>query len=370
MLTSLVCVFSFVPILVKTEGGSPFRYLFKHIVYVLIGIGVMYYIHRLDPKYFSKLSKFGIIVAVFLLIFTFFFGVRINNASRWIQIPIVGLTFQTSDFAKLALILFLSKQLSIKRDEFLDWKKGFVPFATGILVICGLIFKDNFSTAIMLGFIAFLLLFIGKYPIKRMAAIVLIGIGLVSIAVLLHFAVPEANLIPRLDTWVGRYTKAYGNEATIIENAQAINAELAIHVGGFFGEGPGKGRLKEYLPEAYADFFYSSFVEEYGLFGAVFLILLYLGLMYRIFRIGLKADKLFHTYVCIGIGSLLLLQASINMLVCTRIIPVTGQNIPFLAMGGSAMVTACASIGIVQSIARSQSKDKEPTVQTSKNTID
>ncbi|MDX1445493.1 FtsW/RodA/SpoVE family cell cycle protein [Lishizhenia sp.] len=370
MLISLVCVFSFVPILVKTEGGSPFKYLFKHVIYIAIGIAVMYYLHRLDPKYFSKLSKFGLIMAIFLLIFTFFFGVRINDASRWIKIPIVGLTFQTSDFAKLALILYLSKQLAVKKDNFLDWKTGFVPIASAIVITCGLIFKDNFSTAVLLGTIAFLLLFVGKYPMKRIGVLVAGGLGLVSIAVLLHFALqPEIQLIPRLDTWVSRYTKAFGEETSIIENAQAINAELAIHVGGLFGEGVGKGRLKEYLPEAYADFFFSSFVEEFGIFGAIILILLYMSLMYRIFRIGLKADKLFHTYVCIGIGSLLMLQASINMLVCTRIIPVTGQNIPFLAMGGSAMVTACAAVGIVQSIANKQNKGKEVATTTQKNSI-
>jgi cell division protein FtsW len=348
---SLVSVYSFVPILVKTEGGSPFAYLFKHFVYICLGVFAMYWIHRQDPKYIEKLSKFIFYLAVLLLIFTFFFGVRVNDASRWVRVPIVGLTFQSSDFAKLALIIFVSRRLVSKEKYFDSWQKGFWPVVLPIIVICALIAKDNFSTAAIVFMFSLLLLFIGRVPFGKIFTFIGSGALLLGLTVLLHLAAPSLHLLPRFDTWVSRFFKAYGDNVASVENMQAINAKLAIHNGGYTGVGVGDGDLKHYTPEAYADFFYSSFVEEFGLITAVILIFLYLILFYRILRIGLNAKKLFETYVAVGIGLMLLSQAMINMLVCTGLMPVTGQNMPFLAMGGSAMIMSCVALGIVQSIA-------------------
>lgn len=348
---SMVSVYSFVPILVKTEGGSPFGYLFKHVIYISIGFAVMYWIHRQEPKYIEKLSKFIFYVAIALLIFTFFFGVRVNDASRWVRVPIIGLTFQSSDFAKLALVIFVSRRLVSKREYFDSWKSSFVSIVLPILAICGLIAKDNFSTAAIIFFVALLLLFVGKFPITKILGIIGTGIVSLFLIVLSHLALPAMNILPRFDTWMNRFFKAYGEGGASVENMQAINAKLAIHNGGYTGVGVGDGDLKHYTPEAYADFFYSSFVEEFGLISAVILIFLYLILFYRILRIGLNAKNLFETYLSIGIGLLLLTQAMVNMFVCTGIMPVTGQNMPFLAMGGSAMVMSCVSLGIVLSIA-------------------
>lgn len=353
---SLVSVYSFVPILVRTEGGTPFSYLFKHFIYITLGLLAMFWVHRQDPKYIAKLAKFLFILAIALLIFTFFFGVKVNEAARWVRVPIIGLTFQTSDFAKLALIIYISKLLVTKQDHFKSWKQGFWPIVIPVIIICGLIAKDNFSTAGILFFISLLLMFIGRVPIMKIFSFVGSGILLFGVFILTHIAIPALNLLPRFDTWVNRFFKAYGEGGETIENAQAINAELAIHSGGYFGVGVGGGKLKQYLPEAYADFYFSSFIEEFGLFFALFLIFLYLILFFRILRIGLNADKLFETYVCIGIGLIILSQALINMMVCTRLIPVTGQNMPFLAMGGSAMIMSCVSLGIVLSIARKKEK--------------
>lgn len=349
---SVLSVYSFVPILVKTEGGTPFSYLIKHLIYIILGLLAMYWIHKQDPKYVAKLSKFLFFLAIALLIFTFFFGVSVNNASRWVRVPIIGLTFQTSDFAKLALVLYLSRILATKQALFDDWKKGFLPILFSVGIISALIAKDNFSTAIIIFGVALLLLFIGKYPLKKIAALVGSGIGGIGLIILVHVAAPALNLLPRFDTWMSRFFKAYGEDIDTVSNAQAINAELAIHNGGYLGIGIGNGKLKQYLPEAYADFYYSSFIEEFGLFSGLILILFYLILFYRIVRIGLNAEKLFETYTCIGIGLLIISQAAVNMMVCTRIIPVTGQNMPFLAMGGSAMVMSCIALGIVLSIAR------------------
>lgn len=355
---SLVSVYSFVPILVKIEGGTPFKYLFKHFVYVLIGFGLMYWVHKKDAKYVSMLSKFGFYLAIGLLIFTFFFGAKVNDAGRWIRIPFVGLTFQSSDFAKLALLLYLSRTLVKKKELLNDWKEGFWPVMWPVLLICGLIVKDNFSTAALLFAISLTVMFLGKVPISKILVTLGGGAVLLTLVVLLHKAAPALNLLPRLETWENRIFNRYENEDDIKSNAQAMTAELGIYNGGFIGQGVGDGKVKEYTPEAYADFYYASFVEEFGLIAAVILMFLYLVLLFRIIRIGLKAEKLFETYACLAIGILLLTQASVNMLVCTGIFPVTGQNMPLLAMGGSALIMTCFAIGIVQSIAYKQQKSK------------
>ena len=353
---SLVSVYSFVPILVKIEGGTPFKYLFKHLTYVVLAFVAMFWIHKKDPKYFYKISKFGYYLAIGLLLFTFFFGTRVNDAGRWIRIPFVGLTFQSSDFAKLALILTVARLLVKKKDLLDNWKEGFWPLMIPIFVICGLIVKDNFSTAAILFAICMTILFVAKVPIGKLGLVIGGGIVLLSLVIGLHKIAPQLNLLPRYETWENRITNMSEGEEDIMANAQALNAQLAIYNGGIFGQGVGDGKLKEYLPEAYADFYYSSFVEEFGSISSFILVLLYLILLYRIMQIGLKSESLFETYVCIGIGVLLLIQASVNMMVCTGTFPVTGQNMPLLAMGGSALIMTCVEIGIVQSIAYKQNK--------------
>lgn len=357
---SLVSVYSFVPILVKMDGGTPIKYLFKHFIYILIAIFAMYWVHKRDPKYLSKYSKIIFYVAVALLIFTMFFGTKVNEAGRWIQIPFVGLTFQASDFAKLALIIYLSRLLVKKRESMQSWKEGFLPILAPIVIICGLIVKDNFSTAAIVFMNCFVLLFLGRVPIGKMVTVIFAGVGLFVMVVGVHKALPDLNILPRWETWVNRVTNhaTEGADIDVAGNLQASNAKLAIYNGGLWGQGVGDGKLKEFIPEAYADFYYASFVEEFGLKLAVFLVLFYLILLYRIMRIALKADNLFETYVCLGIGILLLSQATVNMMVCTGIFPVTGQNMPLLAMGGSAMIMACISIGIVQGIAQKQGSGK------------
>lgn len=375
---SLVSVYSFVPILVKIEGGTPFKYLFKHFVYVLIGLGVMVWVHRRDPIYFSKLAKFGFYLAIGLLLFTFFFGVRVNDAGRWVRIPFVGLTFQSSDFAKLALVVYVSRLLVKKKKVMNDWREGFLPLVTPIVIICALIVKDNFSTAAMLFMVCLALLFIGKVPFMKVAGLIGGGVALFMLIVLFQKAAPDLRILPRLETWENRMFNHANNDENIIENAQVQNSMDGVYNGRvnwdwssngfslFGGQGIGDGQLKEYTPEAYADFYYASYVEEMGPISAGILIMLYLILLYRIMRIGLNSTKIFQSYVCIGIGILILSQAAVNMLVCTGMFPVTGQNMPLLAMGGSAMIMTCLSLGVVQSIAYSQQKGSKVSADLQK----
>ncbi len=355
---SIVTVYSFVPILVKMEGGTPFRYLFKHLIYIVLGFSCIYTIHRIDPKYISQITKFSYFFAIALLIFTFLFGKEINGAGRWVQIPVIGLTFQSSDFAKLALFLYLSKLLVRKKDKLNDWKEGIFPLMAPIVIICGLIFKDNLSTALLLFMLSMAVLFIGQVPFSKLATMGMVGIGLLVLIIGVHSALPSLNILPRYETWKNRLTNTITTDQNVLENAQALDARRAIHTGSWFGTGVGDGKLKEYIPEAYADFYYASFVEEFGAVSAILLTFLYLVLLYRIIRIALKSDNLFETYVSMAIGLHLLAQASINMLVCTGVFPVTGQNMPFLAMGGSALIMACVSIGIIQSFAVKQQLNK------------
>jgi len=357
---SLVTVYSFVPVLVKIEGGTPFYYLTKHLVYVILGFFSMFAVHRVNSKYIYQISKFAYYLAVVLLIFTMFFGINVNGADRWIRIPFIGLTFQSSDFAKLALLMYLSQLLVKKEKYFDDWKEGVLPVLAPIVVICLLILKDNLSTSVMLFMLSFMLLFIGRFPFKKLAAVFATVAVLALLLVTIHKAFPELNLLSRYDTWEARFGRKYFHGPAPAEfdisNAQANNAKLAIYNGSVTGQGVGDGKLKGYIPEAYADFYFASFIEEFGSVSAFLLMFLYMVLLLRIIKVAWKTDVLFESYICLAIGIHLLLQASINMLVCTGLLPVTGQNMPFLAMGGSALIMACISIGIVQSIAKKNNK--------------
>jgi cell division protein FtsW len=256
-----------------------------------------------------------------------------------------------------------------KKDILNSWKQGFWPILIPIIVICGLIVKDNFSTAAIVFFICLILLFLGRVPLLKIASLVFGGIMLFALVVVTHKALPDLNLLPRYQTWENRVLTRLdmkpeiADEIEVVDNAQAKNAELGIFAGGIFGQGPGDGKVKEYVPEAYADFYFASFVEEFGLTGAIILVMLYLILLYRMIKIALKTDKLFETYAVLGIGILLLSQATVNMLVCTGVFPVTGQNMPLLAMGGSALIMTCVGIGIVQSIATRQQISEEKTAE-------
>ena len=371
---SMVSVFSYIDILVKTQGGSPLKYLFKHAVYICISGFAMYWVHLKDPKNFSKFSKVAYYLAIALLIFTMLFGIKVNDAGRWVRIPIVGLTFQSSDFAKLAMILYVSRLLVEKKNQLNNWKEGFIPVILPVVIISALIIKDNFSTAIIVSGVGFALLFVGRVPISKLLLTISAAITVLFLLVLTHKALPGINILPRYETWENRILNKFDDNSDVIANAQAMNAKLAIYNGrlttrnfGIVGQGIGDGKLKGFLPEAYADFYYASFVEEMGPIWAIILVLLYLILLYRIIRIGLNADRLIETYTCIGIGILILSQASINMLVCTGIAPVTGQNMPLLAMGGSALVVTTVAIGIVQAIAHQQNLRKSNSVKKTDN---
>jgi cell division protein FtsW len=352
---SIFSVYSFISILQKVDGISPFAQVLKHLFFIGLSLVVMFQTSRMSQFNFVKISELLFYISILLLLWTLFFGVRINEASRWISV--FGFTFQPSDLARLGLVLYLSKQLTAKKDKLDDWKEGMFSLLWPIFLVCALIFTQNFSTALILFTMSMMLLYIGRVPISKFITILIAGASMIAIVVMAHLSFPKFNLLPRYETWKNRIFNSYDGVDGAGDLQQTI-ASQAIHNGGIFGQGPGDGKLKGYLPEAYADFYYASFVEEFGLIFAVILIFVYLILFQRIVSIGLKSDKLFDTYACIGIGIIILSQAVINALVCTGIFPVTGQNMPLLAMGGTSLLVTCLSLGIVQSIAAKTKKGK------------
>lgn len=351
-LISIVSVYSFIPVLIKANGGSTEYYLIKHTILMVAGFVILYLIHKMNVVVLSKLARFGLILSVVLLLLTLMFGARINNAGRWLEIPVINTKFQTSDVAKIFLMIFVAKMLVVNRDKLNNFKEGVLPIIIGVAAICGLILPENLSTAVMLFGTCLILMFIGKVPIKNLLLIVGGAVGF--LALLIAFATIVPGVLPRIDTWKNRIFNQYDSEVDVREEMQVVNAQLAIHNGGTFGKGPSKGELKHYIPEAYADFYFASFVEEFGIIGGALLILLYMILLFRALRIALKAEKQFHTYLVVGLALILLSQAMVNMAVCTKLIPVTGQNMPLLGMGGTSTWFACVSIGIILSVSRSQ----------------
>jgi cell division protein FtsW len=348
-LLSLVSVYSFTSILSNQHKNvSTEDYLFKHVFMLITGMVFMYYAHNMKFTYYSKLSKFAIWLAAILLVLTMILGVSINSADRWLVIPILNINFQTSDFAKLVLIIYVARMLAINQPFIDDFNKGVLPILIPIIVICGLILPGNFSTAAMTFMLCFIMLFFGRVRMQHLLIIVVAAIGLFLVMVLAAKLFPD--LLPRLNTWINRFFN--WTESNPAEAWQINNAKGAIFHGGLAGVGPGNGTLKTILPQAYADFIFASFIEEFGLFGGIILVMLYLILFYRAIRIASKSEKVFGTFMVSGLGLHLLLQAFINMMVCTGLVPVTGQNMPLLSMGGTSTWFTCLSIGIILSVSK------------------
>ena len=354
-LVSMITVYSFIPTLVAQHGGSPETHLFKHILILFTGFAVMYYTHRIDFKYFSRLSQIMFWTAVILLILTLFVGKNINGAKRWLEIPVLNQGFQTSDFAKLAIVSYVARMLVIKRDLMHDFKLGVWPVLWPVLLICVLIFPQDFSTSAMIFGICFLLMFIGKMPVKQLALIA--GGIFASLAFIFIIGKGMPDVFPRMETWSNRIEAFWAgdNEITAENQPQLESSQSAIYNGGFFGTGPGKGQFKRKIPQAYADFFFASFIEEFGAVGAIIIMLIFMILLYRSVRIALKCEKNFGTYLSIGISVALMCQAMVNMAVPTGLVPVTGQNMPMLGLGGTSIWFTCISLGMILSVSRSVS---------------
>lgn len=353
---SLLAVYSsIVTLAYKYHGGDTFYYLFKHGLMLIIGFAIMLLVHRLNFKYYSRISQIALYISAPLLLLTLSFGANINDASRWLVIPVINQTFQTSDLAKLALIIYLARELSRKQDQIKDFKAAFIPIMIPVLVICGLILPANFSTAAMLFTTSLIIMFIGRINLKYIFS--LIGIGLGALMLMLLIAKTQPNLLPRMDTWVKRIESFSSGESD--GNYQADQAKIAIATGGVFGKGPGGSTQRNFLPHPYSDFIYAIIIEEYGIIGGVSIIILYLILFFRGIRIAQKSEKTFGTLLAIGLSFSLVFQAMINMAVAVNLFPVTGQPLPLVSMGGTSIWFTCLAIGIILSVSANTDGNKK-----------
>ena len=318
--------------------------LTKHLIFVVMGIGMIYIAHLLDYKYYAGISKVLMIITIPLLFYTAIFGANINDASRWVKIPVIGLTFQTSDLAKIALITFLARMLTRKQENIKDVKKAFIPIMGSVCAVFVLIAWANLSTALMLFGVSILLLIIGRISIKQITMVCAGG------AVLLLFIV---FLGPRAATYKSRVNSFLHPELQHADKTyQADQSKIALATGGVFGKGPGNSTQRNFLPHPYSDFIFAIIVEEYGLIGAITVILLYLVLLYRCVRIVTQSPKAFGALLAAGLSFSLTIQAFANMAVAVGLGPVTGVPLPLVSMGGTSMIFTSIAFGIILSVSR------------------
>lgn len=369
-LTSLLVVYSATGSLAyKMNHGHTEVYLFKQLSFIILGIMLIYFLHRINYTLYSRVALILYLISIPLLIYTLFFGAEINEGSRWIKLPVINLTIQTSDLAKLALFMYVSRQLSKKQEVIKDFKKGFLPVIIPVALTCALIMPANLSNALLTGATSLLLLFIGRVSVKHIFLV--IAVALIPILVIVSVAVstydskkkeditkstkPVAEKITgfkRFGTWVKRVQDfMYAKNEEVPYQVQ--QAKIAIANGSLlFGKGPGNSTQRNYLPQAYNDFIYSIIIEEYGLLGGAFIIFVYLVFLYRCIRIFRRCPYAFGAFLALGLSFTLVIQAIANMAVNVNIVPVTGVTLPLVSMGGSSFLFTCASIGIILSVAR------------------
>ncbi len=346
---SLLAVYSATSTLAMHKmGGNSLYYLIRHGVILAFGIMIIFITHLIHYKYYSKLSQLLIGIAVILLILTLFLGTNFNQATRWLTLPGLGFTIQTSDFAKLALIMYIARVLSMKQGEIKSFKEAFLPVIIPVVIICVLILPANLSTAALIFGISLLLMFIGRISMKHLLASGGVAILLLALFITVGTLVEKEG---RINTWKNRIENYFeeGGE----ESYQSQQAKIAIATGGLFGKNPGKSVQRNFLPNPYSDFIYAIIVEEYGMIiGGIPILLAYLFLLFRAGVIVRKCDRTFPAFLAIGLTLMIVVQAMVNMAVAVGIFPVTGQTLPLVSMGGSSMLFTSIAFGIILSISR------------------
>lgn len=338
----------------RSYNGNNAFVLLRHAVMLLLGLACMFGASRINYKMYSKLLLLLFWIAIPLLIYTLFFGKNLNHAQR--VIGIAGVTFQTSDLAKIALIGFLARVLTLRRDELDDFKELGIRVMLPILVIVGLIFPENFSTAAMLFATCIVMMFLSKVKMKYIFGFIGIIMLAGGIFMLVSLAFAKDN---RSATWVNRIERFFSSseeEADDTANFQVMQSKIAIAGGGLIGKSPGKSTQRNVLPHPYSDFIYAIVLEEYGLIGGIFVLALYLILLYRATRIILRAPQSFGGLLAMGLAFSLVMQAMVNMGVAVGLFPVTGQPLPFISMGGTSLLFTGLSIGIIISVTREINK--------------
>jgi cell division protein FtsW len=368
-LMSLLAVYSSTGLLAyKMYKGNTEIYLFKQFAFIVAGVMIIYFAHMVNYIIYARVAKILFLVSIPLLFYTLFFGVKLNEGSRWIRLPIVNMTFQTSDLAKLALIMYISRLLSRKQDQIKDFKKGFLPVILPVAVVCLLIAPANLSTALLIGATCMMLMFIGRVSGKHL--LLTVGIVMIPVMILIMAAVvrhktdepvtvtsqpsTHARLLVRVDTWINRVENfIYGTKTDKADDNYQVNqAKIAVANGGWIGLGPGNSRQRNFLPHPYSDFIYAIIIEEYGLIGGAVIMFIYLVFLFRSIRIFKKCPFAFGAFLALGLSFTLMIQAIANMAVNVNLFPVTGVTLPLISMGGSSFLFTCLAIGIILSVAR------------------
>jgi cell division protein FtsW len=380
----LLALFSFMPVFsassnlayMRHGSGNAITYLIKHSAHVFIGFFVIYKVHKIPYHYFRGISKFTLPVVWILLLYTLLKGTVIDgaNASRWIQIPFIGISFQTSTFAAIVLYVFVARYLSKTRDVPITFKSSLWELWTPVFITILLIFPANLSTAALIFAMVIMLVFIGKYPLKYIG--VILGAGILSLAffILVVKAFPDA-FPNRVDTWMNRIEN-FTTDKPDEDDYQIEKAKIAIASGGFEGLGPGKSIQKNFLPQSSSDFIYAIIVEEYGLLGGLAVMSLYLLLLFRFVVAAHKSNSLFGKLVVVGLGFPIIFQAMTNMAVAVELLPVTGQTLPLISSGGSSIWMTCIALGIIIGVTKKEEEiiqelaEKEKRDEALKRLID
>jgi cell division protein FtsW len=362
-LLSVLVVYSAVVTLAhKFKQGNSEYYLLKHFVIIALGFGIAYVFHKIKYTVFSKVAQIGFILSIPLLVYTLLKGVSAGEASRWLEVPGLGLTFQSSDIAKLMLIIYVARTLTLKAQELQDFRSVGKYLLIPIGLVCALILPANFSTAALLFFNCLLLMFLGGVNIKILLKIV--GICLVTATLFFTWVWLAPDTIPggRGTTWKSRIENFSKGDSK--SNYQSEQAKIAIATGGVIGKGPGNSTQRAFLPQASSDFIYAIIIEEYGFLSGFLLLFLYMILLYRGIKIMRDNDKPFGGLVAIGLSFSLVFQALVNMAVAVNLFPVTGQPLPLISMGGTSIWFTMIALGIILSVSRGSEDKGEEKLET------
>lgn len=361
----LLALFSFMPVfsastnLVHVVGtGSIIGLLFKHFGHIFVGIVIIFFVHRIPFDRLKFIAPIAWIPVTALLIITSLQGMMIGgaNASRWLKIPLLNISFQPSSLGWIALIAYVSWFLWRFADEKYSFGWSLLWLGVPMAFIVGPILPSNLSTAAIILFTIALLLFVGKYPTKYMAKIIAAGAIMIVFAIGMFKAFPD--LAPsRYKTWEARFSR-FGSEDKDEDRYQIENAKIAIAQGQMFGVGPGKSVQKNFLPQSSSDFIYAIIVEEFGFLGGITILIVYVLLLLRFLVVSNRAPNLFGKYLAFGLGFSIVFQAFINMGVAVEIFPTTGQPLPLVSSGGTSIWMTCVSLGIILSISRKEDQVK------------
>jgi cell division protein FtsW len=368
-IVALLAILSFLPVYsaasnlaYKSGGSNTFTFFVKHFMHLFLGFVIMYGVHKIPYRYFKGLSLIMIPIVLVLLGLTMLQGTTIEgaNASRWIQIPIVGMSFQTSTLAAVVLMVYVARYMSKIQDKVITFKESILPLWVPVFLILILILPANFSTAAIMFLMVVMLVFLGGYPLRYIAVIIGTGILVLTLFVLIAKAFPDA-MNNRIDTWMGRI-ESFSNPEDTEADYQIEKAKIAIATGGIQGVGPGKSMQKNFLPQSSSDFIFAIIIEEYGLIGGFVIMTLYLWLLFRIVIVAQKSDTIFGKLLVLGVGLPIVFQALINMAVAVELFPVTGQTLPLISSGGTSIWMTCLAIGIILSVSAKREEIKEQEI--------